>query len=124
MCNLPLPKMIEFSKLLLMYNFRQNKLPACFANTWSTNRERRIQEERRLRNEDEYFVQLARTKITERMPLYTVPVLWNEFRDQNIKNELNRNNFKKSLKKYFLGNLMTNVICNRLNCPACSVNQN
>ena len=53
---LPLPKLIEFSKLLLMHNFRQNKLPACFVNTWSTNRERRIQEERRLRNEDEFFV--------------------------------------------------------------------
>jgi hypothetical protein len=43
---LPITQLIEYSKLLFMHNYTQQRLPSCFNNTWVTNQERRMNEER------------------------------------------------------------------------------
>ena len=117
---LPITQLIEYSKLLFMHNYTQQRLPSCFNNTWVTNQERRMNEERTLRNEDDYFIQLARTKTTERLPAYTMPNLWNNLQDTNIKNEQSLARFKRRMKSNLLNNLASQIICNRTNCPTCS----
>ena len=70
-----------------MHNFIQNRLPACFTNSWLKNQERRTEDERQLRNDEDFFVPIARTKFTERLPAHTLPTMWNNLYDLSIKNE-------------------------------------
>ena len=120
-CILPLPQLIKFSRLQFMHNFIQNRLPSCFDNFWLKNQERRTEDERQLRNDEDFFVPIARTKLTERLPAHSLPTLWNNLSDVSIKNESSLKSFKKKLKDNILCNLLANVTCSRANCPSCSV---
>ncbi len=71
-----------------------------------------------LRNDEEYYVPLARTVAITNQPLICYPKLWNEF-DEPCKLNNNKIKFKRELKKYFLNKLETNYICERLLCPQC-----
>jgi hypothetical protein len=65
-----------------MYLLDFNHLPASFNNVWIKNSDRRGEtgEERIvLRNEDDYFVPLARLSSIAIHPLVYYPKLWNEF---------------------------------------------
>ena len=108
---LPIPQMIEYTRLLFMHNYTQQRLPLCFKNAWVTNFERRTNVEHNLRNQDALYVPLARIKLTERLPMYTMPTLWNNMYDQSLKNEMNLKNFKKKLKTNILSNLQSHVTC-------------
>jgi len=117
---LPIDQLVKFSRLLFMHSFKNNNLPICFANTWTSNQERRGPINLHyLRNEDDLYVPFARTKTLERLPLFIMPVTWNEFTQPDIKNEINRNRFKKHLKEFLLNNLRDSAVCVRVNCPAC-----
>ena len=77
--------------------------------------------ERMLRNEEEYYLPMARTKMAERMPLYTFPSSWNSFQDDILKIDSNEKNFKKGLKNALLSQLSPVVTCDRFNCPTSSL---
>ena len=118
---LPVTELIEYSKLLFMHKYEQRRLPNCFSGIWVKNQERRINMERMLRNEEEYYLPMARTKMAERMPLYTFPSSWNSFQDDILKIDSNEKNFKKGLKNALLSQLSPVVTCDRFICPTCSV---
>ncbi len=99
-CILQLPQLIEFSRLQFMHNFIQNRLPSCFNNFWLKNQERRTEDERQLRNDEDYFVPIARTKLTERLPAHTLPTLWNNLPDVSTKNESSLKSLKKNYVTY------------------------
>ena len=117
---LPVEKLILFSRLFFMHNYTNNNLPACFANTWVTNLERRGLANHLLRNNSDFFVPFSRTKTTERLPLHVLPTLWNEFDNIPAKMEINCVKFKKELKNSLLEDLNSIPVCNRVNCPACN----
>jgi hypothetical protein len=61
---LPLPLLAEFFKIQFMHHYKFNLLPISFNNTWISNLERRRRgdiEQFMLRNDEEYYVPLART---------------------------------------------------------------
>jgi hypothetical protein len=118
---LPLPLLAEFFKIQFMHHYKFNLLPISFNNTWISNLERRRRgdiEQFMLRNDEEYYVPLARTVAISNQPLICYPKLWNEF-DEPCKLNNNKITFKRELKKYFLNKLETNYICERLLCPHC-----
>ena len=56
---LPLSKLIDYFKLQFMHRFTLREIPSSFNNTWVKNEERRRQDERVLRNQNDFFSQLA-----------------------------------------------------------------
>jgi len=67
-----------------------------------------------------YICTFCKNKNSRKIALYIMPVTWNEFDLLDIKDESNRNRFKKELKKFLLSNLSDTAVCNRVTCPACS----
>ena len=65
--------------------------------------------------------QLAHANLStlDLFPLYNFPKIWQDFPDEQIKIIRQSSEFDAKLKNYFLSDLASNVICNRLFCPAC-----
>jgi hypothetical protein len=99
---LPLMQLIMYFKIQFMQQFKFNHLPSAFTNVWT-------------RNEDRFPNQ-------DVMQLFFLPKLWNEFQDEVIKSEANKNIFNAKLKGYFIDQLKANYVCSRLLCPHCHLN--
>jgi hypothetical protein len=120
---LPLYDLVKYFKMLFMCAYINNKLPISFAGVWVTNAAaRNINSSLQLRNDSDLFIPFSRTDFCRRFPLFDFPRIWNEFDNADIKNMVNINTFKKSLKMYLLSNLSDVVTCNRLLCPSCLLN--
>ena len=117
---LPLPDLITFSKLQFMHRFSQKFLPLSFNDTWVKNSVRNIGEnEIQLRNRyqlQNFYSNLARL---DSFPLFSFPKIWESFPSEQIKIIRKPLEFDAKLKNYFLTDLASNVVCNRLFCPAC-----
>ena len=118
---LPLPDLISFSKLQFMHRFSQKFLPSSFNETWIKNSVRNIGEnEIQLRNFDQ--LQHAHSNLTslDIFPLYNFPKLWQDFPNEHIKIVRKPSEFDAKLKKFFIDDLASNDVCNRLFFqPAC-----
>ena len=120
---LPLPQLCTFFKIQFMHDFKYGFLPKIFNETWITNRIRRAdQVEIKLRNDDLYFVPLARSNQISRMPLIIFLRIWTDFEDEDIKFIRNKLEFNLKLKFYFLNKLSDTIRCSRLLCPSCHLN--
>jgi hypothetical protein len=119
---LPFPKLCDYFKIQFMQRFVQGFLPSSFNTTWISNRIRREgQAHVELRDDDDIHIPFARTKLICLQPLISFPKLWDEFPDENIKFIRNKSEFNLSLKNFYLNQLNSNIVCNRLFCPACLV---
>ena len=92
-----------------------------FENMWRRNAERILGNQAVLRNANEFFIQNSRLASTDLFPLSNYPRMWRNFPDQSIKNLYSKSLFKSNLKLYFLNNLSSTVVCNRLLCPNCNM---
>jgi hypothetical protein len=103
-----------------MQRFTQGYLPISFNDTWITNRIRREgQAQVELRDDDQFYIPQARTKMVENHPLIAFPRIWSQFPDEPIKFIRNKIEFNNKLKNFYLSNLKNQIICTRLFCPAC-----
>ena len=117
---LPLPDLITFNKLQFMQRFTQNFLPESFNDTWVRNAIRNIGEnEIQLRNSDQLQIVDSNLASLDVFPLFNFPKIWQDFPDEQLKFTRKTAEFDLKLKKYFLDDLATNIVCNRLLCPAC-----
>ena len=117
---LPLPDLITFNKLQFMQRFTQNFLPESFNDTWVRNAIRNIGEnEIQLRNSDKLQIVDSNLASLDVFPLFNFPKIWQDFPDKQVKFTRKTAEFDLKLKKYFLDDLATNIVCNRLLCPAC-----
>jgi hypothetical protein len=120
---LPLEKLILFFNLQIMQKFKQGFLPSSFNNVWHTNLIRRDgSSEITLRNQDQLNIPFARLSSSARQPLVNLPKTWESFLNEDIKIIRTQAEFKSKLKSFLLGELSSNVICNRLLCHACHLN--
>lgn len=120
---LPFNMLVEYFKLLFMYNFINNTLPISFNNTWVLNQERNRNEDRAiLRNQNELFIPFSRLMSSDNHPLFSFPRIWRDFPENDIKSCTNLNEFKSKAKNYFLSKLPENYVCERLLCPHCHLN--
>ena len=117
---LPLPDLITFSKIQFMQRFTQNLLPCSFNDTWVKNAIRNIGEnEIQLRNRfqlQNFYSSLARL---DSFPLYSFPKIWESFPSEQIKIIRKISDFDAKLKTFFINDLSSVAVCNRLLCPAC-----
>lgn len=113
---LPLHELSKFTKLTIMYDFINKKMPSSFSEFWRKNNEINP---RTLRNSDEFHIPLVRKKSIEFFPAYYFQKLWNE----NCCNDLLKPNqprarFLKNLKLFLL--LQLECICRNPLCLECS----
>jgi hypothetical protein len=117
---LPLQQLIQYFKIQFMQQFKFKHLPSAFENEWTTNEERYASQDLMpLRNNDDFFVPFAHTSQAERIPLFALPKIWNDFPDMILKSEANKLIFNSKLKGYYIDKLDANFTCSRLLCPHC-----
>ena len=73
-----------------------------------------------LRNFDQLRLTHANLTSLDLFPLYNFPKIWQDFPNEQIKIIRKPSEFDAKLKGFFLDDLASNVVCNRLFCPACS----
>jgi hypothetical protein len=120
---LPLQQLIQYFKIQFMQQYKFKHLPSAFENEWFSNEERYASQDLMpLRNNDDFFVPFARTGQAERIPLFALPKIWNDFPDIILKSEANKLIFNSKLKGYHIDKLDANFVCSRLLCPHCHLN--
>ena len=103
-----------------MQQFNQNFLPSSFNDTWVKNLMRNIgKNDIQLRNFDQLRLSHANLSTLDLFPWCNFPKIWQEFPDEQIKIICKPSEFDAKLKNYFLSDLESIVVCNRLFCPAC-----
>jgi hypothetical protein len=79
---LPLPQLITQFNLKLIHSFQYNLIPPAFHGTWITTLKNRHNLANfnffNLRNNDDLYTPPARTVFLSRVPLYSLPTLWND----------------------------------------------
>jgi len=120
---LPLEKLITFFNLQIMQHYKQGFLPNSFDNTWITNQERRNKDiQITLRNDQLLTIPFVRLSSSMNQPLFKLPRLWLDFKDENVKIIRNKIEFKLKLKSHLLSELNETPNCSRLLCPTCHLN--
>jgi hypothetical protein len=95
---LPYDKILEQSKLLFMQSIEDNYATKAFINTWSKISDRNIGQA--LHNDNDYVLPHPRLEAFKKIPLYSLPLAWNNAGDIRFQN--NRINFKIALKDKLL----------------------
>jgi hypothetical protein len=126
---LPVTEQMKYSKLQLMHDYIQHRLPCSFDHIWIRNDQRA---ERQLRNARSFDIPYIRLQSFMNFPLSDFPRLWNEIiipnSNQNlIGNEnithtftdnMRKKPFSKKLKKLLLEKLT--LLCRRDDCVECN----
>ena len=115
---LPLEEQSKYSKIMIMYDYINNKLPKSFDETWKRNHQRH-QRNMTLRNANHFHVPFVRLTTQMKFPIADIPRLWNEnVIDKEIDDNVTRKTFSCMMKTYFLDSL--ELVCSRRNCSECS----
>ena len=96
---LPVEKQIEYSSLLFMHDYLNEKLSPSFMHTWVRNNH--LQNNYALRNGNDLHIQPHRYEYLKRHPFLNFANLWNNL-SQDLKDIDNRQIFSKRLKKKLL----------------------
>jgi hypothetical protein len=116
---LPLQMLIQLHLSKIMFFYKNNMLPDCFNDTWSTGLElNRITGGPLLRNADVYQVQFARTDHLRRFPLHSIPEAWNALSPE-LQNSPSVYSFCSNFKNINILTLPSIPVCTRLFCPVC-----
>jgi hypothetical protein len=121
-----LPDLIKLFKLQFVQRFIYGYLPPLLSKMWTTNGDRRNQEQivegARFWNNSDLYVPLVKYNYLDNSLIFGFPRLWNEFDDSSTKLIHSKTEFNSKLKNYFLETLADNYVCNRLLCPHCHLN--
>jgi len=120
---LPFDKLVLFFNLQFAHRYLLNLLPLSLKEIWQINQNQinlgNQNDQIRLRPRGTFRLVFTRLSICEKFPYFSVPRYWNNFPDLEIKNSTTKTEFNNKLKKYLIGELSSNVNCNRLLCPTC-----
>ena len=101
--------------MLFMHDHKHKRIPRSFYDVWRTIEENNIQYP--VLNRFDYRINQARICLTERLPICTLPKVWNLYSFEQTKNIISKEAFKLNVKKNLLESI--DVICKRLLCPIC-----
>lgn len=93
---LPLPDLISYINLQFMHRFTFNLLPVSFQNTWIYNDRVIGDNELRLRNFNQLQILQLRTATMGHLPLFSLPRMWTNFNENQIKEILAKTLFDKT----------------------------
>ena len=109
---LPIVELSDFSKLQVMHDYINGKLPLSFENMWLKNYEVNANIRR---NRDQFYLHLIRFKAIEKFPIFYFQKLWNEKCDNGLLNsDISKKVFSRNLKLILMIN-----ICKNSNCHTC-----
>ena len=112
---LPLKETTIYTKLLLMYDYINGRLPVSFDGTWLRKHEINP---RNLRNSNMFDVKKPKFTSIERFPKFHFQDLWNKICiNDNLSSVIRRNKFSKNLKESLISGLI--LICNNQLCNEC-----
>ena len=111
--------LIEFVKIDFMHSYSKFLLPASFNETWVSAATFNENFYLDLRNYLDYKVPFSRLKFSDRLPLHSYPMLWNNLKDVQLMEENNKKLFKTKLRCRFLEKLPETVRCNNYFCKDC-----
>jgi hypothetical protein len=118
---LPLTDLITHANLKLFHSYVYNYIPPALNNTWIQNRHNRDNDDRQLRNDNDFFVPRFRTDFLARLPLFNLPKTWNDT-PILLTSTSHKLTFSTQTFKYLLDQLSSTPNCNRLVCPSCILN--
>jgi hypothetical protein len=118
---LPLTDLITHANLKLFHSYVYNYIPFALNNTWIQNRHNRDNDDRQLRNDNDFFVPRFRTDFLARLPLFNLPKTWNDT-PILLTSTSHKLTFSTQTFKYLLDQLSSTPNCNRLVCPSCILN--
>jgi hypothetical protein len=98
---LPYDKLILQAKLHFMHAIRYNYAPRSFDGVWELNNTRQQQHD--LRNGNDYILPHPRIEFFKKIPLYSLPLEWNNLGDLIFHN--NKNLFRNLLKEKLFENI-------------------
>jgi len=99
---LPFEKIVKNSKLLFMHSIYHGYAPVSFQQTWLKNNTRQLSQN--LRNENEFILPVPRIEQFKRMPLYSLPLEWNNAGDLTFYE--NRATFKHAVREKLFEELL------------------
>ena len=111
---MPLPQLADYSKLLFMYDYINDKLPLSFQETWIYNN---IRNNRRM-DGDHFYIPIIRFKSIEKLPYFCFPDLWNKNCFNDLLNSYQpRKMFIKNLTAYLM--IQVETVCTKAVCNEC-----
>ena len=99
---LPFDKLIILNVCKFMHDYKYNKCPIAFNNTWKTNEE---MNGRALRNADDFFIPTTNRTFLQNLPLFKFPAIWNSL-PTSLKNQANKKIFIKELNEFLLNSIV------------------
>lgn len=118
---LPFTDLVLLSNLKFFHSYVYNYIPKAFSNTWKKNRDFRDNDDRELRNDDDFHITRHRTDYLARFPFFNLPKIWNET-SNILTSTTHKRTFITNVTTHLLNNLSPNPNCSRLLCPACLTN--
>jgi len=114
----PFQDLIQVNALCFMYEYRLNRLPSSFNNSWSLNRD--TDPQYMLRNGEDFAIPRLKYQYLKSHPLFYFPNLWNKFKPVFKNSIVKSSTFSSNLKSYFLHKLdeSYSIDCN---CYLCTV---
>jgi hypothetical protein len=110
--------MIRYSQLEFMYNWEHKRLPISFIDTWRRKNDIMSPENYSLRNALDLHTDTSRLTFSQKLPIYSFPVIWNTL-EVELRQMWPPSLFKKQLKSHFLDKLQVTVHCENPFCPDC-----
>ena len=78
---LPFPELIKFTSLKFVWEYKCNKLPSTFLNTFYDSNPTAHNHGYNLRTSNDFFIPICRNKTVERLPLFNFPKTWNQLNE-------------------------------------------
>ena len=113
---LKLTDLYEYESVLFMYDFVENNLPRSFGDVFRYNRD--VQNIRRTRQSDMIHVYRCHTIFSSRLPLYTLPIIWNKWAI-SAPGGVSRRRFGRHVKSTICISYPTQVRCKNKYCRDC-----
>ena len=110
--------MVECESLLFMHDYRTNTLPVSFNDNFTLNRQ--LPQPRLTRQSEQYHVARSRSQFVSRLPLFTIPLLWNKWESPSF-SVSTKGQLKSTIKRKFIENYQAQVRCNNPRCGDCSI---
>jgi len=114
---LKIPDLLVYQSLIFMFDYLSNKLPISFNGTFTINCNRpntRLTRQSRL-----FYIPRCHLAFVRKLPVYFLPVLWNDWTKLVMSDNLTRGSFKRQLKLYILNEYQSYVHCNNDRCFEC-----
>jgi len=114
---LKIPDLLVYQSLIFMFDYLSNKLPPSFDGTFTINCNR--PNTRPTRQSRLFYIPRCHSAFVRKQPLYSLPVLWNDWAKLIISDNLTRVAFKRHVKSFILNKYPSSVRCMHDRCSEC-----